>query len=410
MKKHLGLLGVTLLSAAVFAHAKPVQAIVDYYDESTSQYEDVIGSRKDEPSTPFIAISLKGKDVDDQDKKFEFTYFDFQFLNNPLSREELLKQIQYIVDKQFGNGSKYKVVGFDKDAKIEDTHEIYNSDQLNTFSQFNLSNQKYSLTGNILLKKVDDTISNFASKVDYFYTASFFTIDDTGRKVYLGNHLEYNIGAIQANVGDKLSSKDLNNYAQYIVAKNSYEGGKLKDYVIVKREDTTVHQNVNTQTEKTFNIPYDENEEFEITFNPRQFEYKVNQNKQPQYNNVDTIHETFEVVRRDQWLNWQFNNKNINVGATKGGILDPSQQYEGLSDSEKQYYLSQNGFSLTPPAAPTIEEVEEVIYWYPAPQQEETGAVLDPKTGLPYVNLDSDRKLNPKTGLPESNYYGMSEK
>ncbi|WP_218661088.1 hypothetical protein, partial [Streptococcus dysgalactiae] len=60
--------------------------------------------------------------------------------------------------------------------------------------------------------------------------------------------------------------------------------------------------------------------------------------------------------------------------------------------------------------APTIEEVEEVIYWYPAPQQEETGAVLDPKTGLPYVNLDSDRKLNPKTGLPESNYYGMSEK
>lgn len=27
MKKHLGLLGVTLLSAAVFAHAKPVQAV-----------------------------------------------------------------------------------------------------------------------------------------------------------------------------------------------------------------------------------------------------------------------------------------------------------------------------------------------------------------------------------------------
>lgn len=27
MKKHLGLLGVTLLSAAVFAHSKPVQAV-----------------------------------------------------------------------------------------------------------------------------------------------------------------------------------------------------------------------------------------------------------------------------------------------------------------------------------------------------------------------------------------------
>lgn len=62
MKNYLGLLGVPLMCATLLATARPVHAIVDYHP-SKAQNDNVIGSRKEEPSGPFIAISVEGKDV-----------------------------------------------------------------------------------------------------------------------------------------------------------------------------------------------------------------------------------------------------------------------------------------------------------------------------------------------------------
>lgn len=408
MKKHLGLLGVTLLSAAVFAHAKPVQAIVDY-DPTKPQEENVIGARKDEPSGPFISISVGGKDVDSKES-FNFSFTDHQFYDGYLTKQDLVQQIERKLNSLSDEKGSYQFVSFADNASIQSDVLLYDSNSLNKLNGFELPGRKFSLTGDILIKKVSNANLPKAEKVDFFYTASFYTIDKDGQQKYLLNSYSYNDYPIPVKVGTRIEDADLLNFAYYILYTNkSMYADNLSDYVIVRRDHSEVTENIETSTTRTYSILEDLNKPFSIQFKERPAEYITNGKKEAVPNNKDRIHEVYEIVKKSELDKWKLKNYQYDAGKTKGVTLDPNTSYFDSTDEERDNIIS--GLNTNMPfVGPTIEEVEEVIYWYPAPQQEETGAVLDPKTGLPYVNLDSDRKLNPKTGLPESNYYGMSEK
>ncbi|MGP6388096.1 hypothetical protein [Streptococcus dysgalactiae] len=404
MKKHLGLLGVTLLSAAVFAHAKPVQAIVDY-DPNQQQEENVIGARKDEPSGLFISISIGGKDFQNG-QNFIFDFLDHQFYGGVLSKADLLEQIERKINSKSNIYGEYRVVRFDDNAVIKSDKVIVSSEELNTSDNFKLDGRKFSLTGDVIIEKVSHESREKAKQVDLFYTASFYTIDEYGQQKYLLSNYSYNDYAIPVKVGATFEDKDLLNFAYYILYTNKSRYGNLSDYVIVRREQTVVTENEGTQTSKAYEILDDLNKPFSIEIKERPIEFTYNNKKETVAKNQDRIHEVYEIVKKSELDNWKLKNYQYDAGKTKGVILNPNMSYLDFTDEERDNIISGLN-SNVPFEGPIIEVVEEVIYWNNTPKQDETVGVLDPKTGLPYVNLDSEKEINPKTGLPYEDYQNI---
>lgn len=395
MKKYLGLLGAPLMCATLLAAARPVHAIVDY-DPSKAQNDNVIGSRKEEPSGPFIAISVEGKDVK-TGQRLTIGFIDYQFFNRQLTKADLMRQIEDKINEQSRIYGDYRVVGFAEDASIKDSGLVYGSADLKTREHFELTGQKYSLTGTVLIEKVERSYEQSPSAVDFFYTASFYTYNEDSQQQYLLNHYSYNDYPISVRVGTSIEDKTLLNYAYYVLYTSRSMYANLADYVIVKRDQTVVTENSDTPTARTYEVLGDLNKPFAIRFNERPLEYTHNSRKEAVLNNKDVIHEVYEVVKKSDYNNWRLRNSHDHASKTKGVVLNPNISYLGLSDEERDRIIAEDSKSVF--EGPIIEITEEITYW----DSDDSPGHLHPKTGLLYAK-SRGLAVHPKSGLPYLDY------
>ncbi|HEL0613835.1 TPA: hypothetical protein TVN69_000386 [Streptococcus equi subsp. zooepidemicus] len=395
MKNYLGLLGVPLMCATLLAAARPVHAIVDY-DPSKAQNDNVIGSRKEEPSGPFIAISVEGKDVK-TGQRLTIGFIDYQFFNRQLTKADLMRQIEDKINERSRIYGDYKVVGFAEDASIKNSGLVYGSAELATREHFELTGQKYSLTGTVLVEKVERSYEQSPSAVDFFYTASFYTYNEDGQQQYLLNHYSYNDYPISVRVGTSIEDKTLLNYAYYVLYTSRSMYANLADYVIVKRDQTVVTENSDTPTARTYEVLGDLNKPFAIRFNERPLEYTYNSRKEAVLNNKDVIHEVYEVVKKSDYHHWRLRNSHDHASKTKGVVLNPNISYLGLSDEERDRIIAEDSKSVF--EGPIIEITEEITYW----DSDDSPGHLHPKTGLPYAK-SRGLAVHPKSGLPYLGY------
>lgn len=290
MKKHLGLLGVTLLSAAVFAHAKPVQAIAGP------------GLPEEPQKYPTLIISVDGI-LEGQDKEFYIKYLDYDLKSPRVEKKELLD----LIKAHFASHpvtQNYEVVDFAPNARITNKdNDLYIAPEDGSVDFGNMSIQNYMLNGHVIIRpKVEAPIINPAKDVAFLYSLNF--VDESGgsRKVFNAPIIE---GTKPWEVGTQIDSKDLRQLAERVL--NQYHG----EYVLLDRESARVlHDNNRTATHLSWGAEYD------YAIKERNIIKKVNSKtgiEEGASENNDILEEYYFVVKKDDLQNPKDNNHMVSI-------------------------------------------------------------------------------------------------
>lgn len=313
MKKHLGLLGVTLLSAAVFAHAKPVQAIAGPGFMEHLQPAQTKSS---------IIVNVDARVEGTSELKY-IRSFEFDVNEEIITKDSLLKAIEKQLAITGYWDKRYVVVGFDGDAVLTNRLGQQYIAPEDGSVHLNLNDiQYYLLKGHVIIKPyVEPTITKSAEKVDVHHEVTFKFLDGSSSDIYASENLGIK------KIGETILSSTLEESAKKLLQE------KNSDYVILERKSAGVTHDEGK--DYTYLTPT----EYTYSIKDREFIRKISDKAGTgtENSNTDSIGETYLIVHKNQAQNYQNRSEeqlevvNVNyIDADNNHLL--VQTYLGIND------------------------------------------------------------------------------